>query len=94
MNLVALLPYFVVAGGGLAVMLADAAFPTRTKGHLAFLTQIVLVAAGIVLGTLSLHTGSIWCGWLIHVSVALSMDWLAMLQTAGYPGNPRFVVPR
>jgi hypothetical protein len=49
------------------------------------------VAAGIVLGTLSLHTGSIWCGWLIHVSVALSMDWLAMLQTAGYPGNPRFV---
>ncbi len=49
------------------------------------------VAAGIVLGTLSLHTGSIWCGVLIHVSVALSMDTLALVHTAGFPGNPRFI---
>jgi NADH-quinone oxidoreductase subunit N len=49
LRLDALLPYLVVAGGGLLVMLADAAFETRTKGHLAFLTQIVLVVAGLVL---------------------------------------------
>ena len=50
------------------------------------------VVAGVVLGTLSLHTGSIWCGVLIHVSVALSMDFLSLHHTAGYPGNPRLVL--
>jgi hypothetical protein len=50
------------------------------------------VAAGTVLGTLSLHTGSIWCGVLIHVSVALGMDALAMFHTVGFPGNPRLVL--
>lgn len=52
------------------------------------------VAAGIVLGTLSLHTGSIWCGVLIHISVAVSMDSLSMFQTVGFPGNPRLVPMR
>jgi hypothetical protein len=50
------------------------------------------VVAGIVLGTLSLRTGSIWCGVLIHISVALSMDSLSMVHVAGYPGNPRLVL--
>jgi membrane protease YdiL (CAAX protease family) len=50
------------------------------------------VAAGVVLGTLSLHTGSIWCGVLIHVSVAVTMDSLALAQTVGLPGNARFVL--
>jgi hypothetical protein len=50
------------------------------------------VAAGIVLGTLSLRTGSIWCGVLIHVSVAITMDVLALVHTVGYPGNPRLVL--
>ena len=45
------------------------------------------VAAGTVLGTLSLRTGSIWCGVLIHVSVAWSMDALSMIQTMGLPGQ-------
>ncbi len=45
------------------------------------------VAAGTVLGTLSLRTGSIWCGVLIHVSVAWSMDALSMFQTMGLPGQ-------
>ncbi len=36
------------------------------------------ILAGVILGTLSLRTRSIWCGVLIHVSVALTMDWLAM----------------
>ncbi len=48
------------------------------------------VAAGIVLGTLSLSTGSIWCGVLIHISVAWTMDCLALIHIAGFPGNPRF----
>jgi membrane protease YdiL (CAAX protease family) len=50
------------------------------------------VAAGIVLGTLSLHTGSVWCGVLIHISVAWTMDSLALWHTAGLPGRS-FVVP-
>lgn len=50
------------------------------------------VAAGVVLGTLSLRTGSIWCGVLIHVSVAVTMDVLALFHTVGYPGNPRLVL--
>ena len=45
------------------------------------------VAAGTVLGTLSLRTGSIWCGVLIHISVAWSMDVLSMIQTVGIPGQ-------
>jgi len=50
------------------------------------------VVAGTVLGTLSLSTGSIWCGVLIHISVALSMDSLSLHHTVGYPGNPRLVL--
>lgn len=38
------------------------------------------IIAGIVLGTLALRTKSIWSGFLIHVSVALSMDILAIWQ--------------
>ncbi|MCP4675684.1 MAG: CPBP family intramembrane metalloprotease [Deltaproteobacteria bacterium] len=38
------------------------------------------VIAGIVLGTLAMRTKSIWAGFLIHVSVALSMDILAIWQ--------------
>jgi membrane protease YdiL (CAAX protease family) len=47
------------------------------------------MVAGTVLGTLSLRTRSIWPGVLVHVSVALSMDLLALFHTTGYPGNPR-----
>lgn len=38
------------------------------------------IIAGIVLGTLALRTRSIWSGFLIHVSVALSMDLLSIWQ--------------
>jgi membrane protease YdiL (CAAX protease family) len=38
------------------------------------------VVAGTVLGVLSLRTGSIWAGFLIHVSVAVSMDVLSLLH--------------
>jgi uncharacterized protein len=45
------------------------------------------IATGIVLGTLSLVTRSIWCGVLIHLSVAWSMDLLALSHTSGLPGH-------
>lgn len=39
------------------------------------------IIAGVVLGTLAMRTRSIWAGFLIHVSVALSMDIAAIWQT-------------
>jgi membrane protease YdiL (CAAX protease family) len=44
------------------------------------------IIAGVVLGTLSLRTRSIWCGALIHMSVAISMDVAALVQTGRLPG--------
>lgn len=43
------------------------------------------IIAGVVLGTLAMKTRSIWSGFLIHVSVAISMDVAALLQTRGLP---------
>jgi len=62
--------------------------------HKALPEVLGAVVAGIVLGTLSLHTGSIWCGVLIHVSVAWTMDGLALWHSTGFPGTGRFVIPR
>jgi len=61
----ALMPYLVVAGGGLLVMLVDAAFRTLKKGHLAFLTQIVFVVAAIVLLVGKAATGPFLGGMLV-----------------------------
>jgi len=41
------------------------------------------VLAGVVLGTLALKTRSIWAGFFLHVSVALSMDVLSCLHRDG-----------
>ncbi|MSP61082.1 MAG: CPBP family intramembrane metalloprotease [Myxococcales bacterium] len=49
------------------------------------------IFAGIILGTLAMRTRSIWCGVLIHVSVAWTMDLLALHHTTGFPGSGRFV---
>lgn len=38
------------------------------------------IIAGIVLGTLAIRTRSIWSGFLIHASVAIAMDILAIWQ--------------
>jgi membrane protease YdiL (CAAX protease family) len=46
---------------------------------------LAAIVAGVVLGTLAMRTGSIWSGFLIHVSVAVSMDVAALLQTTGLP---------
>jgi membrane protease YdiL (CAAX protease family) len=46
-----------------------------------FLECLAAIVAGIVLGTLAMKTRSIWSGFLIHVSVAVSMDVAALLAT-------------
>jgi membrane protease YdiL (CAAX protease family) len=50
-----------------------------------FLETLAAILAGVVLGTLAMRTRSIWSGFLIHVSVAVSMDMAAMLQKGGLP---------
>lgn len=50
-----------------------------------FLETIAATLAGLVLGTLALRTRSIWAGFLIHVTVAISMDLAALSQTTGLP---------
>ena len=46
---------------------------------------LAAIIAGVVLGTLAMKTRSIWSGFLIHVSVAISMDLAALAQTTGLP---------
>jgi membrane protease YdiL (CAAX protease family) len=43
------------------------------------------IGAGIVLGFMSLKTRSIWMGAAIHMSVALSMDFLSMWRQGMFP---------
>ena len=43
------------------------------------------IVAGIVLGSLSMKTRSIYLGFLLHVTVALSMDLLALWQRKALP---------
>jgi membrane protease YdiL (CAAX protease family) len=45
------------------------------------------ILAGVMLGTLAMRTRSIWGGFLIHVSIAVSMDVAALLQTRGLPST-------
>jgi uncharacterized protein len=53
-------------------------------------TEVIgAIFAGIILGTVSMSTRSIWSGILVHVSVAWSMDALAMVQVFGWPGSGR-----
>jgi membrane protease YdiL (CAAX protease family) len=48
------------------------------------------IFAGLLLGILALATGSLWCGVLLHVSVALTMDVLASLHGGSLPSVSRF----
>jgi membrane protease YdiL (CAAX protease family) len=50
-----------------------------------FLEANAAIIAGIFLGTLALRTRSIWCGCLVHISVAISMDVGALLQKGDLP---------
>lgn len=40
---------------------------------------------GLFLGVLAFHTRSIWGGVAVHISIALSMDIAALIQTKGLP---------
>lgn len=46
-----------------------------------FLETLAAIIAGIFLGTLSMRTRSIWSGFLIHVSVAITMDLAALIAS-------------
>lgn len=52
-----------------------------------WLEALAAIIAGVVLGTLAMKTRSIWSGFLIHVSVAVSMDTASLLQTSGLPNH-------
>jgi membrane protease YdiL (CAAX protease family) len=43
------------------------------------------LVAGIVLGSLAMRTRSIYAGFLVHVTVAFSMDYLALWRRAALP---------
>ena len=51
------------------------------------------IFAGIALGTLAMATRSIWGGVVIHISIAWTMDLLAMVQVYGWPGSGRVINP-
>jgi membrane protease YdiL (CAAX protease family) len=50
-----------------------------------FLEANGAIVAGIALGSLSMKTKSIYQGFLVHVTVAGSMDWLALLHRHALP---------
>ena len=43
------------------------------------------IVAGIVLGSLAMRTRSIYAGFLVHITVAFSMDFLALWRRAALP---------
>jgi len=49
------------------------------------LETVGAIFAGVVLGTLAMKTRSIWSGVLIHVSVALTMDLVSLVQRGALP---------
>lgn len=50
-----------------------------------YLEASVAFIAGVALGSLSMKTKSIYAGFLVHVTVALLMDTLALLGGGGFP---------
>ncbi len=50
-----------------------------------FPETLAAIAAGVFLGTLAMKTRSIWSGFLIHVSVAISMDLASLYQGGNVP---------
>jgi membrane protease YdiL (CAAX protease family) len=43
------------------------------------------IVAGVVLGSLSMRTRSIYAGFLVHITVALSMDFLSLFRRSALP---------
>jgi membrane protease YdiL (CAAX protease family) len=63
--------------------------------HKPYLEACGAIVAGTVLGSLSMKTGSIWAGFLIHSTVAILMDLLALDQRGRLPAflTPHSLVP-
>lgn len=45
---------------------------------------LAALVAGVALGLMSLKTGAIWMGVLLHIAVAWSMDWVALWQRGAF----------
>ena len=43
------------------------------------------IVAGVVLGSLAMRTRSIYSGFLVHITVAFSMDFLALWHRGALP---------
>jgi membrane protease YdiL (CAAX protease family) len=43
------------------------------------------IVAGVVLGSLAMRTRSIYAGFLVHITVAFSMDFLSLWRRAALP---------
>lgn len=52
-----------------------------------FPETLAAIAAGLFLGTLAMKTRSIWSGFLIHVSVAISMDLASLAVAHDWPAQ-------
>ncbi|MFO0683258.1 MAG: CPBP family intramembrane glutamic endopeptidase [Sandaracinus sp.] len=52
-----------------------------------FPETLAAIVAGLFLGTLSMKTRSIWSGFLIHVSVAISMDLASLAVAHDWPAQ-------
>ncbi len=63
-QLVQMLPYLVLAGGGLLVMLVDAFVKSLRKDHLSMLSLLVLLGTAVAQGVGSVHSGSLMNGML------------------------------
>ena len=50
-----------------------------------YLEASVAFIAGVALGSLSMRTKSIYSGFLVHVTVAILMDSLALASGGGFP---------
>jgi NADH-quinone oxidoreductase subunit N len=59
-----LVPYLIVGGGALLVMLVDAAVRTLRKDHLAALNGLILIAAGVAVATMQTEPGPLLGGML------------------------------
>jgi len=74
----ALLPYLIIAGGGLLIMLVDSFVKTLRKDHLSFLTMILILAAVIAQFRGTNISGPLLGGMLISQGYTVFFNFLFM----------------
>jgi NADH-quinone oxidoreductase subunit N len=77
-NWAALLPYLVVGGGGLLVLLVDAFVRTLRKDHLTFLNILVFLAAGVAMVAVRPEPGPLLAGSLTTSLYTRFFDFLLL----------------